>query len=290
MPKLSTEQFITECLPAMATAERIETVIAYTAFRDHIAQVVGDISVPGQCDLDWDYLAEHTDANNGDRGEKRMATAEAAAATAIIPEDLYDEQCEELQTILVHTGPGTFFTVSSEGKLLAFDHEFNPDVPGRYQCIDGVALQKLGDAILIEKLIRQGAEWGEGWVVLAALKRGLSIIGATGRPTIGMATLHEIAYCQATRGTDRHALAYTGTSGRTVSRAFQDYIAYQPSYRWRVEIASQLEYSTDAFAGLADSLSSQVANRAAVYGVKLNTHKVELPNPNDEDQYIVNWN
>jgi hypothetical protein len=281
-----TEVFVMDQLPAMVVAKPGAAMEAYVHFNGQLRTVMGDVSRPGVSSFDWRMLQEYTDAANGDRSQQRLAIAKAAADTEIRPL-VYQGMTGYDTRIPVHTGLGTFLTVDERGLPRAFAHNLNPDVPEAYGCIDGIAIRKLSQAVLMEKLKRQGADWGEGYAELAAINRQLGIIGPTGRQTIGMATHHEIPYEDVAPGTDRHALAYTGTAGRTASHLLLAHLREFPSYTARMR---EVTDRADMLAGLLDTLSSTVANKALIEGVNQMTNVVELPDPNAIDNVDVNWN
>ncbi len=275
-----TETFIAEHLPAMITAGSSDAEEAYTSFLGQLRVVMGDTSVPEQSDFDWRVAFDAVDSYQRDSGEKRRAVAATAAKTALLTPD---------GEVRLHGDGGVFSVVDAgTGQLLAAGRKPSPEVPAAYGCGDPYIFDKIASAALIEKLLRQGTDWGEGYDELTNTRRRLGLLAAGATLHIGMATLHEVPYTADTAGTDRHALTFAASSGRILTPAARLHIVTQ-----RPDVAARLvgsEPHPDDLAGWLDTQSAAIASKAALYGVAGQTHLIELLDPNDPDTVRVDLN
>ena len=271
-----TETFITEHIPMMAAAEAETAESTYEEYLARIGEFTGDI--------DWQTVFEAADETNGGSAEKRKEVARIAAQTSI----LVNEPPLQPAFRRLHGNGGSFITVSGAGKILAAADIPSPEVPKHYGIPAPFILRKLGEAMLIEKLEKQGADWGKGYARLTQISERLKVTKPGSLPHIGMATLHEIEYSLETAGQDRNALAYTGASGRILAPLTRQHIVnYYPDLAKRMYGEQP---HPDDLAGLLDTLSGTVANKVAVFGRSIFGHIVELPNPNHADNAGVDWN
>lgn len=277
---ITTGELLTESLPELARAGADTVVAAYREFRLQLGEVVGLGESPSR--FSWSDAYDIMDDTNSEAGRvgRRLAVAHAAAHTVVRHEG---------KIISVHSpDSGVFVTADEYGRVIAGDCKPHAGLAELYGPADGYALEKVAKAIVIERLCRQGADWGEGYERLAALEqelRGDALGTGAIRPHIGMATLHEKVYGTVPVGTDRHALMYTGSTHRIATPAFRslvESIGYINVERPAID--------NDFLAGLVDTLSSTVANRVAMHGAMEDGIIVELPDPVDSDYAHVDWN
>lgn len=274
---LTTERLLTAELPQLITVPADRVPEAYAEWSAQVAEAACPKS-ERVSRLDWGVIQEMVQANgeaDGDPERNRRVTI-YASTTSIL---------EGGDTIRMHEPRGVFLTVDETGRVIAGDNKPSLRVPAKYGAADPYVLDKLAGAILVEKLMRQGADWGEGYAAWSRL-RGVE------SPTIGMATLHEVPYDAAPIGTDRHALAYSAASHRIATVEFAGLMRE----RYGAHL-TQPEHSADFLAGILDTASATVANRAAmaraypwVIGGAALLNVVALPKPTDPDNAGVNWN
>ncbi len=298
-----TERYLTDFLPEMITASPAQAVDAYCEYNLQVGHVVGDASQPGDSNFSWQVL--HELIGEKDEGSALSARVAKIAQYTKVPTAAYPIRAILGTSLRLHSDGGSLLVVSAiDGRPIAASSVHNPEVPGKYGSMDPYVLAQIGEAALVEKLARQGADWGEGYALLTDLKQSHGLLARDSKPHIGMATIHEQSYDADTPGADRRALAYAGTSGRTMNTAFREYIVrHRPDYVAPTVTAGE-RADPDDLAGFIDTVSGMVACRAAVYPAATTSNSMAVgwetdwrgimesgwPDPNHPDNADVDWN
>jgi len=275
---ITTEELLTERIPTFMYDIRQAPDEAPAAFADILAQVYEVTGKPGSqtSSFDWRLAAEIADDNNIAAGDpnRQSRTRRSANRTSVEANG---------KLMRVHRRAGSFVVLDATGSTIATQNHPNYRVPGEYGLGDPYLFKKALGAATVEQLCHQGADWGEGYRVWEEL--------AGEGATIGHATLHAEAYTPENAGTDRRALAYAGSTHRTLHPAFRRHIAKLPAFQARPQPTNP----SDNLAGLLDSLSSSVAVREAMsvtyaheVGGKV-LYVVGMPDPTHPDNRGVNW-
>lgn len=289
-----TEIFVNKHLLAMFAAAPHEAEDAFIEYAERVEEVVGDNIRPDSTNFEWPTLYGIIDEHN-EGPEKRKEVVAAVGRTSISVLG-YPPRMGEYHPVHLHDPEGMFITVTPEGVPVAAANVFNARVPSKYNAGDPYVLLQLGEAKLVEAVMHQGADRGEGHEYLVRFERERGLL-AGGKPKhIGMATLYEVPYNDTITGTNSSALAYTGTSGRTLNPTARSYIMRDhPAVAERMVNGFDGVPHPDDLAGIIDTLSGTVANKAAVHGVARSVFipsqcLVEFPNPEHPEHAGVDWN
>jgi hypothetical protein len=284
-PEQRTEDFILKSLPIIAGAPAERAEEAYLEYTSRLSEVMGDTSDPRRSDFSWPILQEIIYDRAGGKLVERFVDPQevvrAAAKTSIAA--TVGGQVKEIR---IHDPIGTSVTVSGMGIPLAAERIYNPRVPTEYGCGDPYVFAKIGEAFTTEHLVHTGADWGEGYEEITRIKRAAGMLGENDRPHIGGASLHAETFDPEDPRKDRTLLAVSGTSGRTITSEFRQYVDNLADF----DAIPRPKDHDDFLAGLLDTMSGKVAAQVAVHGPSREAHIVELPDPNHIDYAYVDWN
>jgi hypothetical protein len=252
-----TERFLTEHVPEFFAVSDVsdldEAFKEYMGRVEEVAGPRGDVLSTFSWD-DVDEIGEEISPSI-DRYEsrRRRAALNAGSLTLGIGFDLITGGTEEDPASVTTTGDGTFILVDSKGNVKAGLSDPNLEVDSSYGDPTHYVLEKLGWAKLVELMAHQGADWGYGYEVLTDYLRRIGRIGANVLPHVGMATAHEVAFDETTKGQDRHALAYASASNFTLTPASIGRMLKNPQF---FEL-----YKRDLNRGLFTNIEDWVAGR-----------------------------
>lgn len=270
----NTRFLLEEGLPTLAKSTPEDAAQAFQDYRMQVQEAAcykgGPVSR-----FDWGEAQQIIAENNRRLGhpdtERRVAVL--AGRTAVLWNGL---------EVPAHRPEGSFLAVDVVGRAVAGMDWRNPLVDEEYGHPDPYLLTKLGGAIAVEKLMRQGADWGEGYACWAKL------LGED-NPTIGMATIHAFPYAPERAGEDRLALGYAGTSHRVLSDIFRGVVRNGPEF---ADVPHPRD-TNDYLAGMLDTMSSTVALEALFRRANGSDPKpwiVDMPDPRQPEYAGVNLN
>lgn len=227
------------------------------------------ISAPGLENSDfWNTVGEM--AAGDSRSVFDVAIGHETEATHKFPDD--SSQIMRVRS----TGKGALLAVDGAGVLQVAHIERNDPVEQIYGDIAKPIVRKLVLAVMVEKIKRQGADWGDGYACMTEFLQQNGLMGRSDLPPLGMSTVHSEPLTTDNIGHDRGPLAYAAASSVTLDEASKRSLLELPSF------ADHHDRSIDSGVNEIDwlvGLADYVVARAAAETIAGTDLSENFPNP-----------